>query len=318
MSLAEQKRLLGIGLSARDSVYLPERQKASKLKDAVEAFKHALKLRKKGKISSKQLDAAENAALDAGADFDEIDKLRSEAVTEFDIGDKVRAKTDLRSPDNRFVAKGFVGRVVGINERQAEILTTPLISESFDADDWMKVEGESKSKDREAADEAFALLAKNLKYTSLPTSWERGNTKYRKADPDEFMFMGYGPGSARHYMFKHRKSRNYLLVRINTGKIVVPTGGDFMKGLFPESVDRADPDKYSVMYTKGKNTVLYKDFGSYTEASKEFHRLLKQVLPGGRFESWRPGEWVYIVHNNQVEASRSVDRYRKDPKYRKP
>jgi hypothetical protein len=140
MSLAEQKRLLGIGLSVRDSVYLIERQKASKLKDAVEAFKHALKLRKKGKISSKQLDAAENAALDAGADFDEIDKLRSEAVKEFDIGDKVRAKKDLCSSDNRCVAKGFVGRVVGINERQVEILTTPLTPERFDADCWELVE----------------------------------------------------------------------------------------------------------------------------------------------------------------------------------
>lgn len=94
---------------------------------------------------------------------------------------------------------------------------------------------------RKDADRYFKTLEAALKHNVLPA--DEGGHKHRKASADEFMFMSIvdheGWEAAK---FKHRKSRNYLIVRTD-GKLIVPKGGAFHKGAFPEHVELDERQK---------------------------------------------------------------------------
>lgn len=86
-------------------------------------------------------------------------------------------------------------------------------------------------------DKWFGLLRAALEYYHLPAGG-----KYRKSDAGEFMLMDVvSKHGVKQAHFKHRKSRNYLIVTAG-GQLVVPKGGAFAKGDFPEGVE-ADGDE---------------------------------------------------------------------------
>jgi len=73
---------------------------------------------------------------------------------------------------------------------------------------------------------AFGLLAKALKGKQLNTQFGAP----REAEADEFMLMSIGHG---YYHFKHCHTRNYVLVSITSGHMIVPnTGKPFQRGTF--------------------------------------------------------------------------------------
>lgn len=73
---------------------------------------------------------------------------------------------------------------------------------------------------------AFERLTKALKaYGPLPT--EKG--KPRVAQANEFMYMQQTSDGT--FQFKHADTRNYVFVKPD-GKLVIPTGGSFMRGFF--------------------------------------------------------------------------------------
>lgn len=73
---------------------------------------------------------------------------------------------------------------------------------------------------------AFEKLAAALASCKLPT--DAVNTSYRSATADEFMLMH---GGVEGWHFKHRETRNYLLIRYD-GKVVIPRGGPFCGGFY--------------------------------------------------------------------------------------
>lgn len=101
---------------------------------------------------------------------------------------------------------------------------------------------------RKDADRYFKTLEYALKHNVLPA--DEGGHKHRKASADEFMFMSIidheGWEAAK---FKHRKSRNYLIVRTD-GKLIVPKGGAFHKGAFPEHVELDEAKKERALSPK--------------------------------------------------------------------
>lgn len=74
---------------------------------------------------------------------------------------------------------------------------------------------------------AFYFLEKGLNIFPLPTK----TNNYRKASPNEFMFMGKRDDN---FTFKHIVTRNYLFVKVEYGKpkIIIPVGGPFHGGEF--------------------------------------------------------------------------------------
>jgi len=73
---------------------------------------------------------------------------------------------------------------------------------------------------------AFELLAAALEGKQLNT--EQGEP--RVASAEEFMLMSKGHGL---YHFKHSFTRNYVLVSIGNGQLIVPsTGKPFQRGTF--------------------------------------------------------------------------------------
>lgn len=73
---------------------------------------------------------------------------------------------------------------------------------------------------------AFRLLGQSLPKKPLP----RRAGPATVAEPGEFMLMDLAQGF---YRFKHADTRNYLLVRIDNGEIVIPERAEaFFEGRF--------------------------------------------------------------------------------------
>jgi hypothetical protein len=78
------------------------------------------------------------------------------------------------------------------------------------------------------SDSLFTALAIALARTGL----DDGRGGLRSASADEFMFM-YEDAAGDHW-FKHRASRNYImLASCSEPYIIVPKGGAFFGGTFP-------------------------------------------------------------------------------------
>jgi hypothetical protein len=69
--------------------------------------------------------------------------------------------------------------------------------------------------DENVVEVAFDLLGKALASQKLPT--RRGI--YRQAQASEFMYMGTANGF---YQMKHRDTRNYVFVSVDSGQMWVP------------------------------------------------------------------------------------------------
>jgi hypothetical protein len=78
------------------------------------------------------------------------------------------------------------------------------------------------------SDSLFTALATALARTGL----DDGRGGLRSASADEFMYM-YEDAAGDHW-FKHRASRNYImLASCSEPYITVPMGGSFRRGTFP-------------------------------------------------------------------------------------
>lgn len=78
------------------------------------------------------------------------------------------------------------------------------------------------------SDSLFTALAIALARTGL----DDGRGGLRAASADEFMFM-YEDAAGDHW-FKHRASRNYImLASVKEPYIIIPNGGAFFGGTFP-------------------------------------------------------------------------------------
>lgn len=89
--------------------------------------------------------------------------------------------------------------------------------------------------DMRTAQIAFDKLKKALRNFELPTE---GGSR-RKADPGEFMLMNMAQNGTK-AMFKHRDTRNYIIIDMKSGKMDVPiTSKAFFRGYFDvfEDVD---------------------------------------------------------------------------------
>lgn len=82
--------------------------------------------------------------------------------------------------------------------------------------------------DMRTAQVAFDKLKRALRNFELPTE---GGSR-RKADPGEFMLMNMAQGGSK-AMFKHRDTRNYIIIDMKSGKMEVPiTSKPFFRGYF--------------------------------------------------------------------------------------
>lgn len=138
--------------------------------------------------------------------------------------------------------------------------------------------------------QAFDMLKKALSTAWLPTS----DGKSRKARVDEFMFMG---ASSNYYKFKHRHTRNYLLVRKMNGKIVVPAdGGDFMKGFFDKLAGAIAPG-----YDQRRGLRIGEDDDTATKktAARPLHEIAREIR-----RDWRP---VNFAAEPYLDAMGSLD-----------
>lgn len=85
---------------------------------------------------------------------------------------------------------------------------------------------------------AFVKLAAALMASEIPVDApESFSVVYRKATPDEFMFMHYGEEG---WHFKHRATRNYLIVKYD-GKVSIPKGGPFCGGFYGPAPEPTPP-----------------------------------------------------------------------------
>lgn len=98
-------------------------------------------------------------------------------------------------------------------------------AEDMAADGLIEWDGVHVASPKTANGQAFRLLAQGLKETPLPSM--KG---LRYADPDEFMLMGETAGF---WQFKHRHTRNYILLSQKDGEITVPNSrAPGSRGLF--------------------------------------------------------------------------------------
>lgn len=123
--------------------------------------------------------------------------------------------------------------------------------------------------------DAWKLLKVALKTAKLPTLSGKARTK---VDPDEFMLMHM---ANNYYFFKHRYSRNYVLIDMVTGKLVVPKEQQaFFRGTFDESVET------EVMFREKRSLPFRRHvFASQEEASEFVAQLFEKQYEEIRWRS---------------------------------
>jgi hypothetical protein len=111
-------------------------------------------------------------------------------------------------------------------------------------------------------EKAFDLLEKALKRNKLVANLRTGEK--RTAKPSEFQLMGK---DGTDYQFKHKESRNYVLVNERTGGLAAPkTDKPFFKGelyLFTSS---------NIFHTSGVTTLRSESFSGTRRMERGFKR----------------------------------------------
>jgi hypothetical protein len=212
----------------------------------------------------------------------------------------------LAAPDVMSAIKSMLNATVGRGEWKLDKIKSPRtgrpgwrITCTGDDEEEAVPGGTQK-----VATKAFLLLAKALPKAVLKTL---AGVVRQGVDSDEFMLMQIlKDGKA---MFKHRTTRNYVMLDLNTGKLDVPvTNKNFFRGYFDES-DDADPTDDGVVCEASINlgdSSFASSSGAYlpnvpSAQQKAFEVAIRKlqkvkwerdVRPGGGKPSW--ARWVGV------------------------